>query len=395
MTQFESDDALCARGGWYPDFVTRPSAPALWQTTAFDLEGLEQLAAVTSGREKGYIYTRDGNPNQEAFASDIAALERAEAGVVCASGMGALTATILAHVRSGEHLVAARGLYGKTTQMLNHLQDSLGIGVSFVDVSRPEAVRASVTPATRLVLAESISNPLVAVLDVPALVTAAESIPVLIDNTFATPCLFRPLEQGAQLVMHSASKYLNGHGDVMLGVVVGNRTALRKIRPLVSLLGLNGNPFECWLASRGLRTLPVRIRQASATAGQLAPWLQMQPGVARVYYPGLASHPSHALAARFLPHGCGGMLSFELEGGRAGVARLFDRLKHVIPFSPTLADTRSTFSYPEETSHKFITTAERMDLGIGPGLVRLSVGLEPFEDIARELGTALQEISAD
>lgn len=385
----QSDDSICARGGWYPDFSTRPSAPALWQTTAFDLEGLEQLESITSGREKGYIYTRDGNPNQEAFAQDVAALERAEAGVVCASGMGAMSAAILAHVKPDDHLIAGRVLYGKTTQLLQQLQSQFGIHVSFVDATNPDAVRQAVTSNTKLAIIESISNPLVEVADVRAIVDALGTIPLLVDNTFATPCLLRPLEHGAKFAFHSASKYLNGHGDVMLGVVVGERTSVRKMRALTSLFGLNSNPFECWLASRGMRTLPVRVRQASETAIQLADWLRTQSSVARVYYPGLADHPSHALAGRTLVGGFGGMLAFDLHGGRAAVAHLFRTLHREIPFSPTLADTRSTFSYPWDTSHKFIPAEDRHAIGIGEGLVRLSVGLEPFEDLRRELTAGL------
>lgn len=386
---FPSDDAICARGGWYPDFTTRPSAPALWQTTAFDLEGLEQLEAITTGREKGYIYTRDGNPNQEAFAHDVAELERAEAGVVCASGMGAMTAAVLAHARPGDHILAARVLYGKTIQLLQQLQSQFGIDVAFVDATDLNAIRNAVTSRTTLAIIESISNPLLEVADLDAVSQALGNVPLLVDNTFATPCLLRPLEHGAKFVFHSASKYLNGHGDVMLGVVVGERLAVRKMRGLTSLFGLNSNPFECWLASRGMRTLPVRVRQASETAGRVAEWLKVQPGISRVFYPGLSDHSTHTLAARVLKDGFGGMLAFDLEGGRPAVAQLFRTLHRDIPFSPTLADTRSTFSYPWETSHKFISVAERRACGIGDGLVRLSVGLEPFHDLCRDLSTGL------
>lgn len=384
-----SDDTVCARGGWYPQFQTRPSAPAIYQTTAFDMHGLEQLDAVASGRETGYIYTRDGNPNHDAFASDIAKLEKAEAGVVCASGMGAMTAALLDHVRTGDHLVAARVLYGRTVQLLHHLRTSFGIETTFVDANNPDEVRRTVTPKTKLCIVETISNPLMEVADLPRIVTAAGEVPVLVDSTFATPCLLRPIEHGAQIVFHSASKYLNGHGDVMLGVLAGPRDTIRHIRGAASLYGLNSNPFECWLASRGLRTLPLRMARVSATALELARFLKTQPGISRVYYPGLEDHPSHTIARQLLPHGYGGMLSFELSGGKPAVAALFRALAEIIPFSPTLADARSTLSYPAGTSHKFMSPAERETAGISDGLVRLSVGMEDIADLRSELSEAL------
>jgi cystathionine beta-lyase/cystathionine gamma-synthase len=386
----ESDDAICARGGWYPEFRTRPSAPAIYQTTAFDMHGLEQLEAVAAGHEKGYIYTRDGNPNHDAFAADVARLERAEAGVVCSSGMGAMTAAVLAHVKSGDHIIAARVLYGRTFQLLNHLESSFGITTTFVDATQPEEFARAVTDRTKLAIVETISNPLMEVADIPAIVAALKEVPLLVDSTFATPCLTRPIEHGARLVFHSASKYLNGHGDVTLGVVVGKRDVIRRVRGLAALYGVNSNPFECWLASRGLRTLPLRIERVSHTAGKLARFLASHPAVVRVFYPGLEDHPSHAQARRFLTKGFGGMLSFELRDGKPAVAALFRALADQIPFSPTLADARSTLSYPAGTSHKFMSADERKACGISDGLVRFSVGLEDQADLERELSAGLE-----
>lgn len=386
----ESDATLAARGGQPPEFVTRASAPPVYLTTAFDVDDLDQLDAITAGKQKGYLYTRDGNPNHEAFATDVAQLERAETGVVCASGMGGIAAAAIALLKTGDHILASRALYGRTVQLLNHLRNSFEITVTFLDVAHPKAWKAAVTPQTKLAIVESISNPLLEVADLPALAAAVGTIPLLVDNTFGTPCLIRPIEHGAKFVWHSASKYLNGHGDVMLGVVVGPRTETRKIRGISSLFGLNANPFECWLASRGLRTLPLRMERVSQSAQRIAEFLARQPGVTRVYYPGLPQHPTHALAQQFLPRGCGGMLSFEVDGGRSRVDALFRRLQHVIPFSPTLADARTTLSYPAGTSHKFMTPGERQACGIGDGLVRLSVGLEDPGDLERELSAALQ-----
>ena len=380
---------VAARAGCAPEFTTKSSSPPVYLTTAFDLESLEQLEAVTGGGQKGYIYTRDGNPNHDAFTNDVATLEHAEAGAVMASGMGALTAILMAMVKSGDHVIAARVLYVRTGQLLDHLATNFGLKVSYFDVDDLSALKAALIPETRLCIVESISNPLLEVADLPAIVEVLQGIPLLVDSTFATPCLLRPIDHGATLVWHSVSKYLNGHGDVMAGIVVGPTNLIRKIRAMSSLYGVNANPFESWLASRGLRTLPLRMQRVSQTATEIAAFLQSHPHVSRVFYPGLTDHAHFDRARRLLPHGCGGMLAFDLPGGRPAVDMLFRRLADVIPFSPTLADARTTVSYPAGTSHKFMTAAARAACGIGDGLVRLSIGLEDASDLKRELAAAL------
>jgi cystathionine beta-lyase/cystathionine gamma-synthase len=386
-----SEETICARGGWAPDFVTRPSSPPVYMTTAFDLDGLEQLDDIASSRVAGYIYTRDGNPNHEAFASDLARLEGAESAVVCSSGMGAMTAVLLAHVKSGDHVIAAKVLYGRTGQMLNQLQSQFGVQVTFVDALNPTAFQQAVTPNTKLAIIENISNPLMEVADVPAIVATLGEVPLLVDSTFATPILQKPISLGAQIVFHSASKYLNGHGDVMMGVVAGKLSTMRKVKAMMALFGMNSNPYECWLASRGLRTLPIRMERVSRSAAELSLFLQSHPKIRGVYYPGLEQHPTHAIAKKLLPGGFGGMVAFELNGGRDSVAKLFRSLGE-IPFSPTLADARTTVSYPTGTSHKFMTAADREALGIRDGLVRLSVGLEDVHDLQHELETAFNAV---
>lgn len=392
MDERLTDESLCARGGWSEDFTTRPSSPPIYQTTAFDLHDVEQLEAVASGSERGYIYTRDGNPNHSAFAQDVANLENTEAGAVCASGMAAVSAILLSHLRSGDHVVAARVLYGRTSQQLDELARRFGIDVTFVDSRSVDAMKAATHEKTRLCLVESISNPLMEVIDLPALVDVMGEVPVVVDNTFATPCLFRPMEHGARLVFHSASKYLNGHGDVMLGVIAGEQSAIRRVRRTASLFGLNANPIECWLASRGLRTLPLRIERASSNALKVAEILCGHPAVRRVIYPGLAGHPDFELAERLLPRGGGGMLSFELHSAEAGVRTLIRELAESIPFSPTLADVRTTISWPAGTSHKFMDIDDRRAWGISDGLVRLSVGIDSVEDVISELKRALDQL---
>jgi cystathionine beta-lyase/cystathionine gamma-synthase len=387
-----SDETDCARAGTPAEFVTRPSVPPIYQTAAFDVAGIDQLDAVGEGRARGHIYTRDSNPNHEAFAADVARLEGAEAGLAAASGMGAMAAGILSHVRAGDHVMAASVLYGRTTQLLNHLAAAFGVEVGWFDASAPSSAAKTRKANTKLCIVETIGNPMMDVTDVAAVAAAVGDVPVLVDSTFATPCLFKPLAHGAALVFHSASKYLNGHGDVMLGVIVGKAAAIDRARLIATLFGMNANPFECWLAARGLRTLHLRMARVSATAAELAAFLKAHPKIARVYYPGLTGHGTHAAAARLLPHGFGGMLSFELKSGGPGVARLFDALAADIPFSPTLADARTTVSYPAKTSHKFIPAEARAAAGITDGLVRLSVGLESAADLKNELAAGLEKV---
>lgn len=386
----DHDATRLARGGRAPDFETPPSAPPLYLTTAFDIDDLSQLDAVVAGTTSGYLYTRDGNPNHTALSADLAALEGAEAAAVFASGMGALTATLVAAASAGDHILAGQVLYGRSGQLLKLFAKQYQVDVTFFDPARPGELAGLVTPRTKLCLVESLTNPLLEVADLPAIRQAIGDIPLLVDATFATPILQKPLELGATLVWHSGSKALNGHGDVMLGSVAGPSTWIRKIRGLSSLLGVNANPFECWLASRGLRTLALRMERVTATANRFAKWLSTQPGVERVYHPSLPEHPTHELAQRMLPRGSGGMLAFDLAGGRPAVDRFFRAISEAVPFSPTLADARTTLSYPAGTSHKFMTADERASYGIGEGLVRVSIGLEDPADLERDFAAALE-----
>jgi len=385
MTDFQP-----ARAGDVEPSVTRPSVPPIYQTTAFDVADLEQLEAISDGRANGYIYTRDGNPNHSAFADAVAQLEGAEAAVTCSSGMGGMAAAVMAHVKTGDHVVAARVLYGKTLQMLDELSDRFGVQVSYADATRPDTFTAAINDRTKIAIVETLSNPLLEVTDFAGLRTAIGDVPLLVDSTFTTPALFRPIDHGADLVFHSASKYLNGHGDVMLGVVAGENETISRIAHLTSLFGMNANPFDSWLALRGLRTLELRMPRISETALTVAEYLDQHPAIERVFYPGLENHPQYELAQRLFPNGCSGMLSFQLKNGnRENVSTLMRALPS-IPFSPTLADARTTISYPAGTSHVHMTPEERLQLGVTDGLVRLSVGLEPAGLLIDELNSALK-----
>ena len=385
-------DTRAARGGWAEPGSAHPSVAPIFQTTAFDIDDLDHLDRITSGEEQAYVYTRDGNPNLDAFANDVASLEGAEAGTTFASGMGGLAAVMLTVLRHGDHMIAARGLYGRTVQLIDRLAETMQLDVSWVDATDASQFSEAMTPGTRLAFIESVSNPLLEVSDLPAIRAATDGVTLLVDSTFTTPALLRPIEHGVDIVFHSASKYLNGHGDVMLGVVVGSQKMVTELNETTSLFGMNGSPFECWLASRGLRSLELRMDRVSSTAQKLAETFSSDPRVDRVHYPGLESHGTHDIANRLMPSGFGGMLSVHLTGGREAAQRFIGNLK-AIPFSPTLADARTTVSYPAGTSHRFLTPDQRDTLGIGDGLVRISTGIESPADLLTEFQSALNTVS--
>lgn len=374
--------------------VTSPSAPPIYQTTAFDVPDLDVLNAIYAGDTQGDIYTRDSNPNHSALAESIASLERADAGAVFASGMSAIGSIFLTLTSAGDHVVLARALYGKTIQLASRMQQQFGLTISTFDATRPETLSSQLTDRTRFVLVETVSNPLVEVADIGAIAECLGSrIPLVVDATFTTSELIRPCTLGASVVFHSASKYLNGHGDLMLGVAAGEASLIKRLRETASLFGQNANPFEAWLCQRGLRTLPLRMAQICRTTRELAVHLSMHPAVRRVHYPLLPDHPSREVAQRLYPGGTGGILSIELAGTGFDAVNRFMRAASMIPFSPTLADARTTMSHPATTSHRFMSGAERSAIGIPDELVRISVGLEPVEQLRQELTVALNEIT--
>lgn len=387
-----------ARMGHIAGFSTSPSAPPIYQTTAFDIPDLDVLAEIYAGSTVGHIYTRDSNPNHSALAESIAMLERAEAGAVFSSGMGAIAAVAMTLAGCGDHVIVGQSLYGVTLKLMSRLQQQFAVDVTYVDACVPNSVAAAVRDNTKFCLIETVSNPLLEVADVAAIATALGSVPLVVDSTFTTPELVRPLEQGAAIVVHSASKYLNGHGDVMLGVAAGSAAHMKAVRATSSVLGQNANPFECWLTQRGLRTLPLRVRQVCETTAGLAEYLSTHPQVSKVYHPSLIAHGTHATAARLYASGAngeirtGGIVSFVLNGGGKAAVTKFMQLLATIPFSPTLADSRTTISHPATTSHGFMTKQERTALGIVDEMIRLSVGLESFEQLRDELDAVLTQL---
>lgn len=365
-------------------------APPLYQTVAYRFEGLDQLEAVLDGREPGFFYYRYGTQNHALLERGVAELEGAEAAVAASSGLAALTATLLALLAPGDQVLVDRYVYGGTYTLLTTEIARWGIEVAFVDLEGPDALAAVVRPRTRLLLLETLTNPTLRVVDIPALAAAAHARGVLVcvDSTFTTPYLVRPLALGADLVWHAMSKYFGGQSQALGGIVAGARSLLDRVRETVTHLGVACAPFDAWLAVQGLATLALRMERACANALTVARYLEAHPAVTRVHYPGLESHPQHALACRLYPNGFGAMLSFELAGGEAA-ARAFLRGLRRIPFVPSLADVATTVSYPVATSHRNVPPAERAAMGVGPGLVRLSIGIEAVEDIIADLDGAL------
>ncbi len=367
-----------------------PLVPPLYQSAVYTLPDLDALDRIMNAEEPGFIYARDAHPNARHLGEQLAALEGGKWGVVCGSGMAAITAVVLASVSQGERVVASNRLYGRTTQLLMEELPRFGVQATLVDTNDLAAVRAALEKPARLLFVETMSNPLLRVVDLEALAELADErdCRLVVDNTFATPVLCRPLDFGAEFVMESLTKLIGGHSDVTLGALCGRDDFLPETTRTVSIFGLSSNPFDCWLAQRGLATLPLRMKAASANAAALADWLAAQPGVSRVLYPGRSDHPDHELAGRVLDGGYGNMLCFELDGGREAVNR-FMRLARGVPFSPSLGHTLTTCSHPATTSHRYTSPAEKRRQGISDGLIRLSVGVEELKDIKAEMARGL------
>ena len=384
-----------ARATPVPTSTSRPLTPPIQLANVYAFDDLEQVDTVWEGQRPGYVYGRFGTPNHTMLEETLAALEGAEAAVVAASGMGALSAFLLGALRSGDHLVAGQDLYGSTTALLREQAPRWGLQVTFADATEAAAVEAAIRPATRAIFVEAVSNPLLRLADLPGLAEVARrhGLALLVDGTFASPALLRPLEHGATAVHHSATKYLSGHGDATAGALLGSRELAAAARAKVVRVGLNLSPFDAWLTLRGVRTLAVRMERHSANALAIARFLAERREVRRVHYPGLPDHPQHALARRLFGDAFGGMLAFELAGGASAVSRFFRGLPW-IDFAPSFGDVTTTWTYPSRTSHRPLSEDERLKLGIAPGLVRLSVGIEDVEDLREALDAGLATAGA-
>ena len=367
---------------------------ALYLTSSFVFDDAEEAARRFQNLEPGMVYSRFTNPSVQMFEQRLASLEEAQDCVATASGMSAILSVCLGLLKSGDEIVTTGSLFGATIQLFDNFKTKFGVGVKYVDLSRPEEWEAAISPATRLFYLETPSNPLTQVADLQAIGTIARKAGVItvVDNCFCTPAIQQPLRFPIDLVLHSATKYLDGQGRVLGGAVAGPKSLVDPIRAVVRTCGPCLSAFNAWVLHRSMETLALRMRAHSESALALAAWLEQHPSVARVFYPGLASHPQHALAMRQQSSG-GAIVSFELKADNEGQAqeRAFRLVNAVSLFSRTgnLGDTRSIITHPASTTHGRISEEARARAGIRQSLIRLAVGLETLEDLKADLSQGL------
>ncbi|MFI9818429.1 trans-sulfuration enzyme family protein [Saccharothrix variisporea] len=373
----------------FPDLEgSRPLAVPLHQTSGFAFTDLDTFAESMNKPDGAFVYTRLGNPTVRTLENAIADLEGGAAALATSSGMGAINAVLLAALSAGDHVIAQRSLYGGTHALLHDLTQRWGVEVTYVGGHDPDEVRAALRPRTRVLYLETISNPTGHVSDLPALAAAAgEDVLVVVDNTFASPLLCRPIEHGAHVVVHSTTKYLGGHSDVTGGIAVFARSDdhVRTWHHSIEL-GVTADPFAAWLTIRGLRTLALRVRRHEENAAVLAHRLAEHPSVRAVHWPGLPDHPSHALAAKLLD-GFGSTFSFDLADKAAG--RAFVTALELVHLAPSLGGTETLVLHPASTSHRQLSEEELRAAGITGGTIRLSVGIEDPDDLWADIAQAL------
>ena len=362
---------------------------ALYLTSSFTFDSAEQAAARFSGEEEGNVYARFTNPSVTLFEERLAALEGAEDCIATASGMAAINAMIMANLSAGDHIVASSSMFGSTIQLLGNILPRFGIETTFVPLTDAAAWAAAVRPNTKLLFCETPSNPLTEVGDIRALAAIAHQHHVLlaVDNCFCTPILQRPMDLGADIVVHSATKYLDGQGRVLGGAVCASKAIVEKIFVFLRTTGPTLSAFNAWVLGKGLETLAIRIKAQSASALALAQWLETHPAVERVYYPGLPSHPQHALAMQ-QQHTGGAIVSFEVKGGKDAAWRVVNSCQ-LLSITANLGDTRTTITHPATTTHGRISPEARAAAGIHDNLLRVAVGLESVDDIRQDLERGL------
>lgn len=368
--------------------------PPLHLTSTFAFESAEAGGEMFAGTRPGHFYSRISNPTTDLLERRLASLEGAEAAVATASGMGAITATLWSFLRAGDEVITDQTLYGCTFAFLRDGLTRFGVTVKQVDMTRPEALAAAITDQTRIVYFETPANPNMRLVDIAAITRIAHGAgaKVVVDNTYATPCLTRPLALGADIVVHSATKYLGGHGDLVGGLAAGGVEDMARVRlcGVKDMTGAVMSPFTAFLVLRGLKTLSLRMGRHSQSAQTVARWLEEHPAVAQVFYPGLQSFPQRDLASRQMASG-GGMIAFELKGGHAAGVAMMNRLQ-LIRRAVSLGDAETLIQHPASMTHSPYTPEERAAAGIGEGMVRLSVGLEDVADILADLAMALEPL---
>ncbi|MFE3448192.1 trans-sulfuration enzyme family protein [Nonomuraea sp. NPDC059194] len=367
-----------------------PISVPIYQTSGFVFDDPEVFADGMGRPDGAFVYGRLSNPTVRSLEEAVSGLEGGVAAVATASGMGAINSVLLGLLKPGDHLIAQKALYGGTAAMINDLVSRFGISVSYVAEDDPAALRAAARPETRLVYLETIANPVCQVADLPAMCAAAKDLGLVtvVDNTFASPVLCRPLEHGADIVVHSTTKYLSGHTDVLGGIAVfADDELYRKVWHFAIELGATPDPFAAWLTLRGMQTLPLRMERHCANTRVLATRLAEHPAVSAVHWPGLPSHPSHDVAVKLLPE-FGGVFSFDLVGGRAAGERFMASLKLAL-LAPSLGGVETLVLHPATTSHRSLSAEELGRQGISEGTVRVAVGIEHAEDLWADFAQAL------
>lgn len=390
MQDFSWDfDTLAVRAG-HTRTAEGEHSEAIFPTSSFVFGSAAEAAARFGGTEPGNIYARFTNPTVRYFQDRLAALEGGESCVATGSGMSAILAVMLGLLKLGDHVLCSRSVFGTTVVLLQNYVQKFGVEVDFVDLTDLSAWEAALKPNTRLLFAETPANPLTEIVDIRALADIAHrnGSLLVIDNCFCTPALQRPLELGADIVVHSATKYIDGQGRALGGAVVGDKERVGKdVYGVLRSGGVTMSPFNAWIFLKGLETLSLRMKAHCEHAQSLAEWLQAHPAVEKVYYPGLPSHPQHELAKR-QQSGFGGMVAFDVKGGKEAAWRVIDGTK-MLSITANLGDAKTTITHPATTTHGRLSLEQRAEAGIGDGLVRVSVGLESVRDIQRDLDAGL------
>lgn len=379
-------------GGQHPDKMTGAITPPIYQTSTFAFRDADHGARVFSGEEEGYIYTRLGNPTIDLLAGKIALLESTEAGMIFASGLSAIFNVVATTAKTGEHIVSDNTIYGGTFALFKNVLPRFGIETTFIDASNISEVTAALRENTKLIFIETPANPTLKIIDIAqcAKIACDKNIPLCVDNTFATPYLQRPIEQGADIVLHSLTKYFGGHGDIIGGAVAGKKEFIKELWEIGKEIGGSNSPFNAWLVLRGLKTLAVRMEKHCDNAMEIAEYLSKHNKVEKIYYPGLPTHPGHDLAKKQMSK-FGGMIGFDVKGGKEAGKIVMDSVKLCI-IAVSLGDVDTLIEHPASMTHFTYSDEELLKCGIKPGYIRISVGLENAADLIADLEQALSKI---
>lgn len=390
MSKEKQMESSLIHTGYDPLTAEGSLIPPIYQTSTFVFPNAEAGEARFSGDMDGYMYTRLGNPTLSVLEKRMAAIEGAEAAVAFGSGMAAVSSVLIGLVKSGDHIVCSKGLYGCSFDLLTLLHEKFNVSFTLVDMSDPENVRQAIRPETKVIYVETPINPTMQLVDLRAVAALAKErqVTTVVDNTFATPYLQRPLELGCDVVLHSATKYIGGHGDVIAGVACGSQAFMDEVRAnMLKNLGGVLSPFDAWLLIRGLKTLAARMERHTQSATEIATFLEQQDGVTRVYYPGLHSFEQHDLA-KLQMDAAGGMVSFDINGGKKAAQAFLNRLR-TIKIAVSLGDAETLIEHPATMTHAVVPEEERVEMGITDSLIRLSVGLENVDELKEDLAQAL------